>query len=686
MTSIAKLMQPERLRDRLAVAHAGPTPVPSLDTTRIQDKTVKKRAERLLRARDAVLAGTSMKECAEIAGLERRWFERLLERYLSNYGEGESSIFGERAFLRDLRLKRHPVRTKPADPSRAKTRNGCSGLFLKLLREKAALRAALVETLRRKGKRVLEVNKLVGRELRKMFERLCEDHGVKEDEYPRNTDDKGLRPLRRWIVTDFLPGHALDWIAAEHGLEAAKAVTVPVLKPTVVTDYGLYIDWVLDEVRIDCRTSVQIINAAGDPDVVQRDQFHMIRVVELGFNTNLATWPVWTGKASAYDVGNLLWRALNGWSMSSEVLPELVIDPGGGFPVMVLPELRWKAPRRIYLDNALSHLSVVIGVIVSHVLGAELRLGRPESPKERPEIEAKFALQARRLVHQMVGTTGTGPMDPQRKRFDDLEPHQLLVGEALEKGITVMAANENGSPTTAAHGIPPLERLRRAVLRGGIDAQTVPLNHQVRHMFFPAKRVKIHVDLAAGRKPYCNFMRVRYSSVELQKRYDLNGKDVLARFDPDDLRVLILFTEDGAEITRVHGEGRWGILPNDIRMRQMAMRNIDRAQRERMPQDGPLEHLFASLRDAAPKSPSAAARLAHCLAVIGRHLQQGATSTPEWFASLLAEGNTLEAAALCRPAANSPSMHDGAAEAAQKQAAAPAPSRFQPRNAVRRLA
>ena len=208
-------------------------------------------------------------------------------------------------------------------------------------------------------------------------------------------------------------------------------------------------------------------------------------------------------------------------------------------------------------------------------------------------------------------------------------------------------------------------------------------------MFFPPKSVTVRVDLASGRKPHVNFMRVRYSSPELQRRYDLNGKKVLARFDPDDLRILVLFGLDGAEICRVHGEGRWGLLPHDIRMRQMALRNIDRAAEGRMPQDGPLEALLASLEREATSSPSAASRLGHCLAVIGRHIQGVANTTAAWFAQLAAGGNTLDAAALCRPAANNGSMEDPAAPGnpplPESPPAAPAPSAMQPRNAIRRL-
>lgn len=686
MNFVANLIQRDGLRARLQTVHAYNSEVPRLDVTLIEDKGVRKRAERLLRGRDGVVAGLPMQECADIAKCHLRWFERILNRYLTLTDDG--TLLGERAFLRDVRAKRHPERTKEPAPG-APAWGGSSGLFLKLVKDNKPFNEDLVQSLRRMGKQALEPNHLVGRELRKLIERLCIKHGVKDDEYPLNTQDKGLRACRRWMVTDFLPGYASDWIANEAGPNAAKAMTTPQLKPTIVTEFEVYIEWVIDECTVDVRTKVELINAAGDLDIVERKTFDAIRVVELGYNTTLATWPVWSDKATAYDLGNLVWRALNGWTLP-DVLPELQVDPGGGFPVNELPELRWKAPRRIYLDNTLAHLGVVFGVIASHVLGAELRLGRPASPKERPVIESKFSLTARRLIHQLPGTTGSGPKDPQRARHEDLEADKLLCADHVEKAMTVLAANENGVPSTAAHGIPALERLRRAVLRGAIHAAPVALGNRVRHMFFPGKEVRVHVDFEHGRKPFVNFERVRYSSPQLQKRYDLANKMVLARFDPDDLRGIILFSMDGLEICRAAAEGRWGLIPNDMRMRKMTQKAIDKAAFGRMPQDGPLTALFATLQREAPTSPSAAARLAHCISVIGRHMLNAVSNPAEWVAKLFAEGESIEAAAMCRPAANGPSMEGD--EAAAQHASAlqgvppPSSSGMQPRNAIRRIA
>ena len=645
-----------------------------------------------MKGRDGLLAGNTVDKASRLAGVSARRFQRIMTRYLEPADDAKCG--GERVFIANWRLHKNVVRQKAFDPSKAGVFGASTGLFRKLLAENEKLRNGLVLALRRKGKAALQVNRLVGRELRKMFASLCVNCGVSEEDYPLNTADKGLRALRRWMVCDFLPHYASDWTAAEGGPGAARVLTTPQPAPASqhFTEYVPYVDWQLDSARVDVRAAIEIINARGELDVVEVEGFQVLRLIELGYNSTLALFMVWGRQPNAEDVGNLLWRALNGWTQP-DVLPGLQVDPGGGYAVTLIPELRWKAPRKIYLDNALAHLSTVLGTIVELTLGAEICPGTAASPLERAEIESKFALAARRLFHQLPATKGTGPKDPQRKRHEAATPAELLRSDEVEHAYHVMCGNENGSASMAAHGIPSLERLRRAVIRGAINAVSVPLASRMRHMYFPSTPIRVHADLEKGRKPYINFMRIRYSSTELQRRYDLKGNHVFARSDPDDLRVIVLFDAGGAEICRAHGEGRWGVLPHDSRMRRMAMKSIDKATFERMPQDGPLAALFARLQREAPSKPSAALQLAHCLAVLGRHME-GEEMDASLLSALIADGDgVMEATLLSGQAANDHLVSSSSEEmnSAVVESTAPTPDhqtghtplRAVPRNSVR---
>lgn len=662
--------------------------VPTVLTTNMTNEQ-RKRIERLRKARDLLISGGSIRQASRVGGLDMRRIQRIMTRYLTPADDGR--IGGERVFIKNYKLQQRVIRQKPFDPSQTSC-GSMTGLFRQLMEFNVDLRKALTLALRRKGKQVLLVNKLVGRELKKLLRTLCLQHGMQESDYPLFTDDGGLKPLRHWIVTDFLPMYARDWIAADDP-KAGRAVTTAQPTPAVVVDYEPYVDWQLDEVKVDLRTVVEIMNLRGDVDLIEIERFKVLRLIELGHGTNLAYLVVFGREPNAHDLGELLWRALNGFS--APLSDQIKLEEGAGFAVKVMPELRWRAPRRLYLDNSLAHLSQTFGVIVQLTLGADMLLGNVASPLERPEIESRFSAAARRFIHQVWGTTGTGPQDPLRKRFEHLKPEDLVHAEDFDACYFMLLANENATPNMASFGIPPLERLRRAVARDAIRAEPVSLSKRLRHTFFPSKPAKVHAD---DRKPYINFMRIRYSSQELQMRYDLVGKNAYVCYDPDDLRVVILYGERGEELCRAYGEGRWGIIPHDLRMRNMSLRNIDKRARERMPQDGPLEFLFARLQADAPSKPSAALQYAHCLAVLGRHIK-GEAVDATLLANLLSQGGSaLDVGQLCTPAIGD-AQDDGKPARATRKAprakAAPPPAaeveqgandlplRTTPRNAVR---
>jgi hypothetical protein len=685
---VADTEQSRLLSTRLVVVHRR-TDVPTVLPEALKKVTERKRIERFRKARDHAMSGGSLRQAAKIAQVGMRRLQRVFTRYLELADDGR--IAGERAFLKNWKLNRRVVRTKPYDPTN-KVLGAMTGVFRSLMDCKDELRADLIVSLRQKGREVLTVNRLVGRELRKLLDTLCEKHGIAETEYPRCTQDGGLRALRRWIVNDFMPIYARDWIAAGNP-DAARALTTAQPAPKNVTGYEPYCDaWMLDAVKVDLRTAIEMLNLKGDVDILEIERFKVLRLIELGYNSNLAYLVVYGREPNAYDLGELLWRALNGWV--PKFSNEIKLEEGAAFIVMALPELRWKAPKKIYLDNALAHLSATFGVIVELTLGADLQLGTAATPLERPEIESKFASAARRFIHQVPGTTGSGTLDPQRKRFKDLPPEKLVRAEVFDACYYMLLANENASCTMASFGIPAIERMRRAVARNAIDAQPISLTKRMRHTFFPSVPALVH---AGDRKPYINFKRIRYTSKELQMRHDLVGKYLYVCCDPSDLRVVVLYSERGDEVCRAHGEGRWGVIPHDVRMRNMALRNIDKQALRRMPQDAPLELLFARLEGEAPSKPSAALQYAHCLAVLGQHLQGDQVDAVR-IAELLATCRSgMDAAQLCAPALPTADSQDASSEKPKAAArrkrevaseAPPAPesdpyAQMKPRNAVR---
>ena len=63
-------------------------------------------------------------------------------------------------------------------------------------------------------------------------------------------------------------------------------------------------------------------------------------------------------------------------------------------------------------------------------------------------------------------------------------------------------------------------------------------------------RCRVHGQIARGERPYVNYMHVRYTSLQLTQRPGLVGKALLIHADPQDLRQLVVTTEEGELLNR----------------------------------------------------------------------------------------------------------------------------------------
>jgi len=289
--------------------------------------------------------------------------------------------------------------------------------------------------------------------------------------------------------------------------------------------------------------------------------------------------------------------------------------------------MRYRAPRRIYLDNALAHLAAHTQYIAEKTLGARFVLGRPAYPIARGAIESSFANEAKRVTHQLPGTTGSRPSE-ETKRHRKLPVESLIHADELAQVLDVYQANVNAAPHSASNGYAPLEQLRRLHAAGRLRGELIPVEHRRPHMFSAPVKVMVRSELPRGRKPFVIFKKVRYSSHLLQRRFDLVDHPLWLHMDTDDLRVVVLFHPDGTELGPVRAVGRWGTQPHDLRIRAMFMKLIDNAQYESMPQDGPVHALLAHLQAGASANRKTALRFSYVMEYLKRHIG-GATAQNE---------------------------------------------------------
>ncbi len=584
---------------------------PAIETSRL-DYPDRLRVARLTKAIEVKLAGLSNKEAADAAHSTEREFQRIFKRCLTRHSDGR--IYGLRALPKGTRV-RAPRRRAPQKHFEAKPGSGYAGLFHKLLDDHPGIEPDFVHEIIVVRKQQPSMNKASTRQCHRIFLGVCTKNGVSGDEYPFNTQHKGRRAFRTWMKTEFLSKHASAWVAVQEGESAAQIFDYQGGDGSAKPLAHCYAVWQFDEVKVDLLARYEMPNPQGDWEQIDLPRFSLVRVIETGAGTTLAWRLVLAAQPTAQDLMMLFWDAMNGPPKAVAAVPDLDYQEGAGYPANIFPQLKHGTMVSVELDNALSHLQGLFQRLLAGVCGAVVHLGAPRTPQARGEIESRFKLQAQRVLHQLPATTGSNPTDPVRKKAAVSVDKRVRTDE-LEHVLDVYIANENLTPSARAGYEDPLERLRRQLTAGAIRINYLPVALRKPHFFNGLHPVRVIFDEKNHRRPFINFLGARYSSPQLHRGYTLKGQKLWVRFDPRDLRNLLLFLDNGAEFGTVTALGQWGRFQHDLRIRKMFLKLKRAGELEVRPEDEPLDALFAHLRAGAPRDKNKALQLAHLMNVL----------------------------------------------------------------------
>ncbi|MGY4829133.1 hypothetical protein ACVNIS_11190 [Sphaerotilaceae bacterium SBD11-9] len=583
--------------------------------------SARQRFRTLSKALELYFTGHSTTEIEEATGIKRSAFVKIFGRCLELHPDGK--IWGFRALVKGVRVRK--LKRNAPIKAHAKPTAGYMGAMTKLMEDHPTLAADLAYALTTARKLGPSLNRYNMRWAHKTFLQLLKDRKVQPDEYPFNTKELARRTFSDWMKKCFLPLHARAWVRAEQGDSAGQAVDYQSGDGSSTAPLVPYKVWQLDEVTIDLALRHEIPNGRGDWDDLDLARTGGILCIESGVSAVLSWRLVLAAQATVEDVLGVIWDAINGPPKPASEVPNLDYLEGAGFPANVIPTLRFAIPQVFELDNALSHLAGPLQEALAGTCGVVVRMGRPKTPQARAHVESQFKLMAQRVLHQLPGTTGSGPHDPVRKKAAVKVTHRVRTPD-LEHVLHVYLANQNATPSAGAGYVPVLERLRRQLEAGAFKPTYLPVSKRRAHFFNGIYPVNVKNDLKNRRLPYINFRGVRYSSEALQRHYVPNTR-LWVRFDPRDLRVLLAFQTDGSEFGTLTAMGKWGLFPHDVRIRKLFLRLKREGELGERPEDEPLEALFAHLRAGAPRDRKKGLQLAYLIDFMSKHsdqLEQGA--------------------------------------------------------------
>jgi putative transposase len=596
---------------------------PTIEISRLEHSE-RLRVARLIKGIELKLARQSNEDAARAAQVKVREFQRIFRRCLIRHKDGR--IYGLRALPKGTRVRapRRVSQQKVFDKPSA----GYAGLFQKLFVDHPNLESDFAYAMTVERRTRPSMNKASARACHNVFLKICEKLGVKQDEYPFTTQHRGRRAFKKWMQTEFMSKHASAWVAAEEGEKASQVFDYQGGDGTAKPLAHCYATWQFDEVKVDALARYEVPNEKGDWEQLDLPRFSVVRLIETGAGTNLAWRRVLATQVTAADLMMVFWDAVNGPPKVPAAVPGLDYEEGAGYPANLFPQLKFALMISVELDNALSHLQGDFQRLLAGVCGAEVHLGAPKTPQARGEIEARFKLQAQRVLHQLPATTGSGPLDPVRKKADVPVAHRVRTDE-LDHVLDVYCANENITPSARAGYEAPLERLRRQLQAGAIRPTYLPVALRRPHFFNGIHPVKVVFDQKNHRRPFVNFLGARYTSPALQRAYDLKDRQLWARFDPRDLRTLLIFHDSGQEFGPISAMGQWAKFQHDLRIRKLFLQLKRKGELGPRPEDQPLDALFKHLREGAPRDRNKALQLSHLMNVLSTGALEGTASAQQ---------------------------------------------------------
>lgn len=279
------------------------------------------------------------------------------------------------------------------------------------------------------------------------------------------------------------------------------------------------------------------------------------------------------GTYNRLDVLSLFHKVLSPWQPRELIVPDMYYPEGAqlGLPI----NDQGAGPRGIVIagDNALAHhADVCIDGLVNHHRGI-LNFGPAHTPEVRPIIEAFFRLLEQGALRQLAGAfqPETRSNSKTRTSFLRAEDHPFH-HEGMADLMDVVAAGYNVTPHAGLGERTPASVLNTHLASGWswYCSDTRTDASKLTTVRFPAK---IRGEASIGRLPFIQYYDVHYRSQKLNGRRDLVGRSLTAEANLQDLRHIVLLSEDdGTPWSRLTALPPWDRSPHDLHLRQQIMR------------------------------------------------------------------------------------------------------------------
>lgn len=509
----------------------------------------------------------SIKEIQNCTGIHQSNIYYYANRCMKCAPDG--NLWGCRALLPYLHIQGYH-RTLPAKPKLSEAKGGLSGILKQTFEKLPGLEAEFIKIIKgsMKAGDVKEYRKRPTSCHREFLE-LLKLRGVNDNEWPFYTKHLGIHTITKF-VSETKRDLQNRFIRFE-GESAAKAhlAVGRAVRPSL--KFSEPFDAVeIDGYHWDCHSAVQFKTPDGLYVNVRISRLWVVLMIDSASHAVLAYKCVFSSEPSAQDVIDVMRYSICGQPRPEPVIDGLIYPENSGLPNDVIGECKGVVFSVVKFDGALAHLSEKVSITARKELGFFGTLGPPAHFERRSHVEHLFALLSQNVFCRLPSTTGHGPDNGKAPNAEQIAIQIPILAEDLLHLLDVEIAQYNARISEGLFFLSPLDYIREKMAENNHNflPRTLGSRCQSTEILQNKHTVSVRGNGNKGRRPYIQFLRVRYSSSLLADGWGLIGKKVNIYIDESDLRVITAYTPDGFLLGKLVAMGKWADTKHDLKTRK----------------------------------------------------------------------------------------------------------------------
>ncbi len=509
----------------------------------------------------------SVKEICKASKIERTELFRLIKRCFQLDGSG--SIWGYRALIPRNRINKYVRTNITKDKSDRYISN--VGLFENLLEKHPYIKEKIISIYFDLNNDTIKEPIIKLKNLHKKFLDECRIAGIKQSDYPFNTQSLGRISLYRFIKK--LENEYFYQSSKRHGDAAARharTTGIGTRNSSVIVRPFERVQF--DGHRIDVMISISFKTPEGDEITAVIERIWLLVIIDVATRVILGHYISLNREYTTSDVLHCIRNAVLPKKLKTLTIPGLKYPENEGYHSLEIPETAWGLWEEFCYDNAKANLSNLVRSRLTRIVECAVNPGPVNMPERRGIIERFFGILEENGYHRIVSTTGSNPDDPRRKNPEKKAVKYKITAEELEELTDVFIANYNHTENAGINYLTPIECMKKRVSKGMIPRlMHEEKRSEVAFLTLQDQRVIVG-NIKKGKRPYINYEGVEYRNDILARSAELIGTKLDLLINVDDIRSIRAFLPNGSEFGTLTAVGKWGLIPHTLQVRKQINR------------------------------------------------------------------------------------------------------------------